>query len=321
MSVYKDKTGRWHAAVMVDGKRSHRTLPKNASAGDAKRIESELTVALGNKTAKSVQIPGDPTMVAILALYEAHSGGGDQYAYLRLAPWAQLYKASQAREFAAHVIRDMQKKDKEGKQAYADGTINRSLATAKKGLSLAFEKNLTPVNYCQHIKVLTLNNGVETVLSVEEVSRIASHCAVQAQAAIWFALLTGARRGEILKLTADHIGPDTVTFTRTTTKTKRTRVVPIVNALRPWLVHFPLTITVDGIKSAWRRARMSAKLPHARFHDLRHSCASILVAHGVDLYTIGKILGHANPKTTARYAHLQVEQQRKALAKISDLII
>jgi integrase len=133
--------------------------------------------------------------------------------------------------------------------------------------------------------------------------------------------MTGARRGEILKLTEAYIGTDTVTFTRTTTKSKRTRVVPIVAALRPWLVHFPLTITVDGIKSAWRRARIKAKLPHARFHDLRHSCASILVAHGIDLYTIGKILGHANPKTTARYAHLQVEQQRHALTKISTLLL
>jgi integrase len=279
-------------------------------------------VALGNKSAKSIQIPGDPSMVAILALYEAHSAGrGDVHAYLRLAPWAQLYKASQAREFAAHVIRDMQKKKKDGKQVYADGTINRSLATAKKGLSLAFEQTLTPVNYCQNIKVLTLNNEVETVLSVQEVNLIASHCSAQAQAAIWFALMTGARRGEILKLTEAYIGTDTVTFTRTTTKSKRTRVVPIVAALRPWLVHFPLTITVDGIKSAWRRARIKAKLPHARFHDLRHSCASILVAHGIDLYTIGKILGHANPKTTARYAHLQVEQQRHALTKISTLLL
>ncbi|WP_233516087.1 tyrosine-type recombinase/integrase [Janthinobacterium sp. BJB426] len=41
------------------------------------------------------------------------------------------------------------------------------------------------------------------------------------------------------------------------------------------------------------------------FHDLRHSCASIMLGLGVNLYTISKILGHANVQTTQRYAHLQ----------------
>jgi site-specific recombinase XerD len=56
-------------------------------------------------------------------------------------------------------------------------------------------------------------------------------------------------------------------------------------------------------------------MEHVNFHDLRHSCASILVASGADLYTVSKILGHSAITTTQRYAHMQVEQQRLALAK------
>ena len=41
-----------------------------------------------------------------------------------------------------------------------------------------------------------------------------------------------------------------------------------------------------------------------RLHDLRQSFASIAAGQGLSLYTIGKLLGHKNPKTTARYAHL-----------------
>jgi site-specific recombinase XerD len=41
---------------------------------------------------------------------------------------------------------------------------------------------------------------------------------------------------------------------------------------------------------------------------------------GVDLYTISKILGHANVQTTQRYAHLQVDAQRAALDKLSQLV-
>jgi len=324
MSIWTDERGRIHVQIMVDGKRVHRTLEAGATKSDAKRLKAELSVAI-KRSSRKVVVPGDPPLSKIVELYNTHRGTQD-YAALRMVPWAVKYKASEADDFARHVIKDMRKKIKdektgEMKQAYADATINRSLATIKKGLTLAWEERLIPENYGARIKVLKLNNNREVFLSVEQVRSVAQHCSTQAQAAIWAALLTGARRGELFKLTAEHIGPDTLTLTRQTTKTKRTRVIPIVEALRPWLQHFPLTISIDGVKSAWRRARVKAGLEHVNFHDLRHSCASILLEHGVDLYTIGKILGHANTSTTQRYAHLQVEQQRAALSKLSHVVL
>ena len=80
-------------------------------------------------------------------------------------------------------------------------------------------------------------------------------------------------------------------------------------------------MTLYGVQSAWRRARVKAGMPHVNFHDLRHSCASIMLGLGVDLYTISKILGHANIQTTQRYAHLQVDAQREALNKLSLLVV
>ncbi|MFA9218129.1 MAG: tyrosine-type recombinase/integrase [Sphingomonadaceae bacterium] len=80
-------------------------------------------------------------------------------------------------------------------------------------------------------------------------------------------------------------------------------------------------MTVGGVKSAWRRARVKAGMQHVNFHDLRHSCASIMLSLGVGLYTISKILGHANIQTTQRYAHLQLDAQRAALGKLSNLVV
>lgn len=232
---------------------------------------------------------------------------------MRLGPWAEMYKASQAQEFADHVIGDMRDK-------YAHATINRSLACAKKGLELAWRQRLIPENYGLRIQPMSVNNKREVFLSVAEVQKIASHCSEQAQAAIWFALLTGARRGEIFKIREEHIGPDEIALPASHTKTNRMRVIPIIPALRPWLKHFPLTLTVDGVKSSWRRARVAADMEHVNFHDLRHSCASIMLGLGVDLYTISKVLGHSNVGTTQRYAHLQVDAQRAALEKVGNLL-
>lgn len=318
MSTWQDKEGRRHVGVMVGGKRIHRILPPGASAGDAKQLEAELRGELA-EAAKPQGTPADLPMTAVLGLYTRHavhllSADTSKHHAQRLGLWAEKYMASQAREFAAHVIKDM-------RGHYAPATINRSLATAKKGLALAWEQNLTPENYGLRIKGVPVNNKREIFLTVDQVRQIASHCSEQAQAAIWAALLTGARRGEIFKIKAEHIGRDTITIPSSHTKTLRPRVVPIIPALRPWLKHFPLTITVDGAKSAWRRARVSASMEHVNFHDLRHSCASILLGLKVDLYTIGKILGHTNTQTTQRYAHLQVEQQRAALNKLSRLVL
>jgi integrase len=317
MSIWDDKQGRKHIGIMVSGARIHRILPQGTSAGDAKRIEAELRGAI-IKQPKQVVIPGDPSMALVLAVYMQHAQtlrgtAHAEQAAKRLGPWAEKYKASQAREFAAHFVKDTI-------EAYAPATINRSLACAKKGLALCWEQNITPDNYGLRIKPLKVNNKREVFLTVEQVQKITQHCTDQAKAAIWAALLTGARRGELFKIRAEHIHADTITVPASHTKTMRSRVIPIVPALRPWLAHFPLTITVDGIKSAWRRARVKAELEHVNFHDLRHSCASIMLGLGVDLYTIGKILGHSNTQTTQRYAHLQIEQQRNALDKLSALV-
>lgn len=213
------------------------------------------------------------------------------------------------------------KKTGKMKPAYAPATVNRSLATMKKGLAILWERNLTPENYGLRIKFLPMDNKREVFLKVPQVGKLTDECGnEEVKAVIWTALLTGARRGEIFKIDRDRISRNEIDIPASHTKTLRSRVVPIVPALRPWLKHFPLTITVEGFKSAFERARIKADMEHVNFHDLRHSCASILVGLGVDLYTVSKILGHSNTQTTQRYAHLQIGQQRDALNKLSDAV-
>ena len=58
-----------------------------------------------------------------------------------------------------------------------------------------------------------------------------------------------------------------------------------------------------------------------RYHDLRHSCASILHANGADFLTIQEILGHAQFSTTFIYTHIIDDQQNSALEQMSCMLM
>ena len=67
----------------------------------------------------------------------------------------------------------------------------------------------------------------------------------------------------------------------------------------------------------WEQALERAKLRHIRIHDLRHSYAASHVASGTSLHVIGKLLGHRDPKTSARYAHLSREAAMEAVDRVA----
>lgn len=57
------------------------------------------------------------------------------------------------------------------------------------------------------------------------------------------------------------------------------------------------------MRRRYERARDAAQLPALRFHDLRHTYGSLLVAGGIDLVSVKSAMGHANMSTTERYLH------------------
>lgn len=67
-----------------------------------------------------------------------------------------------------------------------------------------------------------------------------------------------------------------------------------------------------NLGKGWRRLRDAAGLSDVRLHDLRHSHASVGVAANVSLHVLGGLLGHRQPRTSARYAHLSDSPLRKA---------
>lgn len=65
----------------------------------------------------------------------------------------------------------------------------------------------------------------------------------------------------------------------------------------------PAPRPLKSIDTAWKNALSRANIENFRFHDLRHTCGSWLVQNGVPLEVVKVILGHADIRTTMRYAH------------------
>lgn len=68
-----------------------------------------------------------------------------------------------------------------------------------------------------------------------------------------------------------------------------------------------------SIKTSFSKALKRAGLVGVRFHDLRHTAATMMVMSGVDLVTVQEILGHSDIKMTARYTHPTTEGKMNAV--------
>jgi integrase len=73
----------------------------------------------------------------------------------------------------------------------------------------------------------------------------------------------------------------------------------------PYVVPNPRTMKpYTSVYFSWDAARRRAGLPDVRMHDARHTCASNLVNAGQSLFVVSQVLGHAQARTSQRYAHL-----------------
>ena len=75
-----------------------------------------------------------------------------------------------------------------------------------------------------------------------------------------------------------------------------------------------------NLNDPWNLICERAGLEDARIHDCRHSYASRALALGESLPMIGRLLGHTQVETTARYAHLAKASVRDSAARISESI-
>ncbi|GAB6842311.1 integrase [Methylorubrum rhodinum] len=79
-----------------------------------------------------------------------------------------------------------------------------------------------------------------------------------------------------------------------------------------------LPITYEGMKTAWRRARGPAEVDGFRFHDLRHTAATRLLRSGANIMAVRNLLRHTDVATTAKYAHVTMDDLRESMERLGE---
>lgn len=237
------------------------------------------------------------------------------------------------------------------KLADTPGAANRALSLLSKLMSLAEVGGYRPSNPCKGIEKYP-ETPRDPSVSDEELSLLWKAAEREqrtgdkgAARVVMLILLTGARRGEVLKaawsefdLTSDlpvwrvpveHI------------KGGRRRVILISRnlsssfaaTLSRWKAEacgtsgllFPSSrggaSTRFDINKPWARIRMEAGRPDLRLHDLRHVFATVAIGEGHSLAEIGETLGHRCTMTTRRYAHIEARQKSRVANTVSEKML
>lgn len=219
---------------------------------------------------------------------------------------------------------------------------NRNLEVISKMFVLAEMWGMRPdgSNPRLHIKKYPEEKR-ERYLSQEELTSLGSVLSeaeqigvddIYAISAIRLLIFTGCRLNEIMTLKWAEVDLENSCLRLSDSKTGA-RVVhlgsPALDLLanlkrqpnNPWVIcgKIPGTYRKE-IQKFWQRIRNRAGIDDVRIHDLRHSFASNAVAQGMSLPMIGKLLGHTQVQTTARYAHLAADPVKAAADAISSNI-
>lgn len=212
-------------------------------------------------------------------------------------------------------------------------------------LSRMFSLAVRPWEYRPDNPVKGLERNPENrrtrYLSLAEIDALAkalrSYPRRAAANAVRFILLTGCRPGEAMSATWDQFDLEAGLWIKPSayTKQKKEHRVPLSGTARQLLQEiraevppearyvFPGRKPDEPIKqlhTCWQYCVKKAGLKDARLHDLRHTHASILVSAGLSLPMIGELLGHTQPATTARYAHLYQDPLREAVERAAAVI-
>jgi len=213
------------------------------------------------------------------------------------------------------------------------GTINRELACLKHMFTIA-EKlgRFDDKNPVKKVEFFQERQYVMKILDREEINRLIDAAADHLKPILIIALNTGMRRGEIFNLRWSDIDFIDHYIHIKKTKSNVMRKVPMNSVVATTLKNiekksefiFPSLWSkkhkhINDVFNSFKTACSNAGIKDLRFHDLRHTAATLMVTGGVDLATVSQILGHSTIQMTMKYAHPTPENKRSAVNVLASI--
>ena len=286
----------------------------------------------------------------LIDLYMSHYAGRDTTRVQRLTWWKERLRGvpfaevtddhihaalealagDTARRYAG-VDADGQPIFRARKEPRSPATINRYNAALAAVFTWAIRRRVAPKAWdhpCRRVERRPENNEQTRFLGDEERVRLLEACKASRWPRLYLlvllALTTGARKGELMGLRWADVDLDGKVMHVARTKNGDPKVLPLVPAVIEQLQRLKGADSAllfasktrpqqaYSFEQRWTEALRVARVRAFRFHDLRHSCASLLARQGATLLEIGDLLGHRTISMTKRYSHL-ASSHRSAL--------
>lgn len=300
--------------------------------------------------------PQGLTVAALIDRYMAQYAGRDTSRAQRLRVWRELlgtFTLEALDSDLLHACREQiatlpavtyKGRDVDGRRIFkaksgagkkSTATLNRYMVGIAGVFTWAIEQRLSPrgwVHPCRGIRRLSESAGRVRFLDAEERTRLFEACRAsrypRLYALVLMAMLTGARRGELLALRWRDLDLEAgvARLARTKNGDRRTLVLlpRVREALAPFAASDPARYVFGSVRermqrpaqtdSAWRDAVARAKIRDFHFHDLRHCFGSYMAQAGVPLNVIAEALGHRKLDMARRYSHLTTQSKAQAMA-------
>lgn len=351
-SIIKRKDGLWQGSLSVkhpDG-RSKRIYVYAKTATECKRklkdkqheVDRGLDLFADNPTVESYLT----TWLTYTVKVESSTKTYESYEETcrnRIVPYVGAVRLKALKpEHIQRMVTQLQEKD------YAQRTVQYSVGVLSRALAVAVRHGHIATNPAAHIHPRVEKRQIEPLTPEQATAFLGAIDGHRLEPLYRVALSLGLRRGEIIALRWTDVDLNGKTLKVRKAKTAAgVRTIPLpdklVEVLRDhwqfqqqerlmtgvdWKEHglvFPSEVgtpliarnLVRHFKSVLKRAGIPETI---RFHDLRHSCATFLIAQGVHMKTVSEILGHASIGITMDvYGHVSADTQRTALDKIADM--
>lgn len=235
------------------------------------------------------------------------------------------------------------KKSKVTDKTISNATVNRYMTYMRIVFSYCVnDLDILDLNPMAKVKKLSENNARKRCLENKEITKLLKACLkadYELYLCVCIALVTGARKSEILNLMWENVDLENKMFYFLNTKNGTDRGTPMHEFIYDELAKYKKKNKVRGLKNDYLFKTVDGKpkesligklfpkiinkcgIDDFKFHDLRHTSASWQAMSGISQPITQKTLGHKSPTMTNRYSHLRDENIRTAINQVGDKML